>query len=430
MRSFIIFCLSFYVVFAKHEIYDGHALYDINVKTIDEGRVVNDLENELLLDVWTHAVPGRAGQVLVPKVKRKIFENALKGAGVEYNVQVENIKDQLELEDQKLAAAAARSSRNSSRFSFDYIPTYEEVDAYLEDLARRYEHVRVHVAGTSVQGRPIKYLAVSTTNFQNFRKPIVVMQSLLHSREWVSLAATLYAIEKLVVDVTESDLLENLDWIIIPVVNPDGYTWTHSNARFWRKNRRTGLMAGDFCIGVDLNRNFNSQWSTASSSNVCADDFHGPGAMSEPETRAIANLLATFTTRIALFFDIHSFGSMILYGWGGNGVLPPHALTLNLVAVRMAQAIDAAKLPTNPNYVVGNIAHVLYFASGGASDFAMLTGVQLSYTYELPAWRNHNWSLNGFLVDPDFIEQAGVETWEGIKAGARYAIGNFRAKDV
>lgn len=55
------------------------------------------------------------------------------------------------------------------------------------------------------------------------------MQSLLHCREWVGLPVTLYAMHKLIIDVTESDLVNNVDWIIVPVVNPDGYIWTHTS---------------------------------------------------------------------------------------------------------------------------------------------------------------------------------------------------------
>lgn len=56
-----------------------------------------------------------------------------------------------------------------------------------------------------------------------------MLQSLLHAREWVTLPPSLYAIQKLVVDVTESDLLNNYDWIVMPVANPDGYEWSRTN---------------------------------------------------------------------------------------------------------------------------------------------------------------------------------------------------------
>lgn len=39
---------------------------------------------------------------------------------------------------------------------------------------------------------------------------------------------------------------------ILPVLNPDGYEYTHTHDRMWRKNR---AQYGE-CIGVDLNRNF------------------------------------------------------------------------------------------------------------------------------------------------------------------------------
>lgn len=61
----------------------------------------------------------------------------------------------------------------------------------------------------------------------------MMLQSLLHAREWVTLPSTLYAIEKLVIDITERDLVDNIDWIILPIVNPDGYEWTHTNVRIY-----------------------------------------------------------------------------------------------------------------------------------------------------------------------------------------------------
>ena len=170
------------------------------------------------------------------------------------------------------------------------------------------------------------------------------------------------------------------------------------------------------------------QWGTASSNNPCSETFHGTGPFSEPETAIMRDIIAAHRSRLALFLDIHSFGSMILYGFG-NGVLPPNALQLNLVGVQMAQAIDSVKWPSNRNYIVGNILHVLsYGASGGCSDYAQFY-TPFSYTYELPAWRNSG-GFAGFLVDPEFIEQAGFETWEGIKVGARAAANAFRQRNL
>ncbi|XP_030023348.2 carboxypeptidase B [Manduca sexta] len=423
-------CLLFFgAVLAKHEIYEGYAVYEVRVKHHDQTQYFNQLQYQLDVDVWSYAAPGRPGSILVSKDKRVELEELLTAEDIEFEVKTENIKEFLDLED-KLLADVSRKSYNASRSAglpFDRIYTYHQVDAFLEMLAKEYpETVKLVNAGKSFEGRDIKYLKISTTDFQDESKPIVFMESLLHAREWITLPATLYAIHKLVIDVTERDLLQDIDWIILPIANPDGYVHSHKQARFWRKNRATGYMIGNICMGVDLNRNFDFNWGQASSNIVCMETFHGRGPFSEPETAIIRDIFLEYSDRIELFLDIHSFGSMILYGWG-TGVLPPNALILHMVGVQMAHAIDAVKMSWNRDYIVGNCALVLYEASGTAGDYGKVAGVELSYTYELPGLR-FGLGTFGFLVDPNFIEQAGFETWEGIKVGARYVRDNYKAK--
>lgn len=52
-------------------------------------------------------------------------------------------------------------------------------------------------------------------------------------------------------------LIRELKFIIIPVLNPDGYKWTwHAEGdRLWRKNR-TPNEGSPECPGTDLNRNW------------------------------------------------------------------------------------------------------------------------------------------------------------------------------
>ncbi|RVE43075.1 hypothetical protein evm_012273 [Chilo suppressalis] len=428
--SLFVFCFSIYVALAKHEVYEGYTVYEVTVQDAYQAAFVNQLENQIPIDMWMPAQPEYPGQFFVSKDYKFQFEMLLKAAQVEYKTTITNVKQELEREEQLLSSAVSRrsSNRSSSGLNFDEIHRLSVVDDYLDRLGQEYPNlVTVVNGGESFEGRPIKYLKISTTNFETSRKPIVFLQCLLHAREWVTLPACLYAIEKLVIDVSEPDLVNNIDWIIMPVANPDGYEFTHNNNRFWRKNRATGFMAGNLCMGVDLNRNFDIFWGTASSGSVCSEVFHGRNAFSEPETQAIRRILHQYPDRIEMYNDIHSFGSIILFGFG-NGELPQNALALNFVGVTMAQAIDRVKWSWKPDYRVGNIQHILYAASGGSSDYFQASGVPLAFTYELPAYRNIQGQLNGFLVDPDFIEQAGFETWEGIKAGARLAVDNYRKR--
>ena len=36
----------------------------------------------------------------------------------------------------------------------------------------------------------------------------------------------------------QQELVDQLDWYIVPCVNPDGYAYTWSEDRLWRKTRR------------------------------------------------------------------------------------------------------------------------------------------------------------------------------------------------
>lgn len=117
----------------------------------------------------------------------------------------------------------------------------------------------------------------------------------------------------------QPDYVRKIDWYIIPVQNPDGYEWTHTNDRLWRKNRRRG-----FCRGVDLNRNYGYKWGgKGTSNNPCSEIYCGPGPFSEPETKAVRDFLASSAANFKVSLSFHSYGQYILYPWGYEKVVPP-----------------------------------------------------------------------------------------------------------
>jgi carboxypeptidase T len=99
------------------------------------------------------------------------------------------------------------------------------------------------------------------------------------------------------------------------MVNPDGHEYSRTQDRLWRKNRRPNA---DGSIGVDPNRNYGYMWGTLNvntSSHVPRDETYvGPRAFSEPETRAVRNLIARELFRGVITY--HSFSQLILYPWG------------------------------------------------------------------------------------------------------------------
>lgn len=93
-------------------------------------------------------------------------------------------------------------------------------------IAEKYPEVATLVTpANSFGGIPIKYLKISKNKFQG-NKPVIIIDAAMHAREWITPPTVTYAIHKLVENVTEPDLLENFDWILLPVANPDGYKYS------------------------------------------------------------------------------------------------------------------------------------------------------------------------------------------------------------
>ena len=81
----------------------------------------------------------------------------------------------------------------------------------------------------------------------------------------------------------------------MPCANPDGYIYSRTENRLWRKTRSPN---GNNCFGTDANRNFGYQWGTGGSSdNPCSDTYMGSEAFSEIETKNIRQWLTMHKVR-------------------------------------------------------------------------------------------------------------------------------------
>ena len=178
--------------------------------------------------------------------------------------------------------------------------------------------VKVTNVKTTYEGRHIKLVHVSLDLADMSKQPAIFIDCGIHAREWVSPAFCLYTLDRLV-DEGWWGLLYYFDVYMIPVANPDGYayTWTTTNSTFhtpwghksihrlWRKNRRHTSTKSEklvtnssksnlpifnirefWCVGIDLNRNFDISFGSTSSDDPCSNVYHGTGPFSEPETQA------------------------------------------------------------------------------------------------------------------------------------------------
>lgn len=118
-------------------------------------------------------------------------------------------------------------------------------------------------------------------------------------------------------------ILDGVELIVFPDVNPDGRNYSQTTYAMWRKNRRA---AG----GVDVNRNYDFLWDfpvtfasgaqaagTLASNDPHSDLYHGTGPFSEAETKNVRWLFQQYPG-ISRFIDIHSYGGDILHPWGDD----------------------------------------------------------------------------------------------------------------
>ncbi|CAH0714053.1 unnamed protein product, partial [Brenthis ino] len=409
----------------NHDIYSGYAVYGIHLKDEVDQKSLISLEKELDVDVWNHgALETRDALVMVSPENKAQLLKILNERDLKYYLHMADVAKSLTEFD--LEVARWQRSRSNRLVPYSDYPRYSEVDQYMERIASEYPNLVTLVnAGASFEGRPIKYLKISTSNFTNTSKPIYYMDAAIHAREWVTVPLALYTVHRLVEDLREEDrdLLENVDWIILPIVNPDGYEYSHTDNRLWRRTRSYYPEISTECWGVDANRNFDVNFNTIGvSSNACSDIYPGHQAFSEPETRYVRDIILGHINRIQLYLNVHSYGNYVLFGFG-NATLPANAPHLHAVGAAMAAAIDAKKLDKALYYLVGNSNLALYGTSGSAQDYGQAVGVPLSYTLELPGYEYD------FRVPPQYIEQINKETWEGIAVSARFANLLYQARN-
>ncbi|XP_070611008.1 carboxypeptidase A1 isoform X2 [Erythrolamprus reginae] len=256
--------------------------------------------------------------------------------------------------------------------------------------------------GQTTEGRPIYVLKFSTGGTN---RPAIWIDTGIHSREWVTQASGIWFAQKIFEDHGKdpslTSILNQFDIFLEIVTNPDGYAFTHTKNRMWRKTR--SKIQGSTCIGVDPNRNWAAGFGgTGSSGNPCSETYRGPFAESEPEVKAIVDFVRQHGN-IKGFISIHSYSQMLLFPYGYTKEQAADHLELDSLAKK---AVDALESLHGTKYRYGSIITTIYKADGGTIDWTYDQGVKYSYTFEL---RDNG--RYGFLLPANQIIPTAEETW-------------------
>ncbi|EAA12599.3 AGAP008070-PA, partial [Anopheles gambiae str. PEST] len=286
----------------------------------------------------------------------------------------------------------------------DYYPldgflSFDRANEWLTILINKYpSNITTKPLDRSHEGRSIRAVYI---NRQQEKKIIVVAN--LHAREWAATSSAIYIIHELIYHANKYPEASQFQWIVVPIANPDGYEYTTTTDRLWRKNRNSPL-------GIDLNRNFGYKWEVEvnpDDKNPEGDTYRGPSAFSEQESKAIGNLLKEHAQTTILYVDLHTFGETILYPWSFTDEAAPNAAWSRSVAEEGAHII---REKYHEYYTVGTSAHLFERTYGSSLDYCHSVGINVCLWFEL--------TNVGFQIKESDIERFGQEAWAAITAMA------------
>ncbi|XP_070763062.1 carboxypeptidase A5 [Enoplosus armatus] len=411
MRGLLVLTALVVAVLGK-ETFEGHQVLRIVAKDEVQLSLIKDMEDmiEFELDFWMGVTDVASPvDVRVPFHSLQSVKIYLETQDIEYSIMIEDLQVMLDEEQEEMESAArVAEPRNTDSFDFARYHSLSEIYSFQDMLvAENPNMVSKIVIGQSYEGRPLNVLKFSTGGTN---RPAIWIDTGIHSREWVTQASGTWFAKKIVTDYGRDPavtaILNKMDIFLETVTNPDGYYYTHTKNRMWRKTRKPNT--GSSCMGVDPNRNWDAGFGgPGASGNPCSETYRGPRAHSESEVKSIVDFVKSHGNFKA-FVSIHSYSQMLLYPYGYTRTPVKDQTELHSLAKKAIT--DLASL-YGTRYRYGSIINTIYQASGGTIDWTYNQGIKYSYTFEL-----RDTGRYGFILPANQIIPTAKETWLALMA--------------
>ncbi|XP_054839124.1 mast cell carboxypeptidase A-like [Eublepharis macularius] len=337
-----------------------------------------------------------------------VVETLMKENKIQYEVLLPNLQEVIEKQ--------VRNETDSiSRHSYTKYNEWHKISAWTARIARKNPELvsRIQI-GNTFEKRPMYLLKVGK---ESGKGKAIFIDCGIHAREWISPAFCQWFLKEATrtygKDQNMTNILDNMNFYILPVFNIDGYIWSWTQNRMWRKNR--SKISSSDCVGVDLNRNFDVAWGTVDSSrNPCKETYCGSSAESEPETKAVTAFIRNHISSIKAYLTVHSYSQMLLFPYGYTYDKAPDHDELNEVAKGAVKAISSLY---GKEYTYGSSAITIYPSSGCSEDWAYSQGIKYSFAFEL-----RDKGRYGFLLPESQIKPTCQEIVLAVTSIANYVL--------
>ncbi|XP_030830920.1 carboxypeptidase B [Strongylocentrotus purpuratus] len=402
MMRFLVFTALLATALAVN--YDGYKVFRVTPKDRLQLEKLVVLKSVLgnYVNFWKEpADVDRPVDMLVSPEYQDLVLGLVNGRDLDVEVTVDDL--QTDIDEERAGTTAT--------FSYTQFNTLDLIEGWMNDLAAQYSSiVSVVTVGSSYEGRDIKALKIGTNQFSNSKRS-VWYEGGIHAREWISPATMIY-MTKLLLDGYDSNdqdattMIEELHTYILPVYNVDGYEFTWTSDRMWRKTRSPN--SASTCVGTDPNRNWDYEW--VAKVSKCSESYPGTHPWSEIEVETVTDYITNLNS-VEAFIDFHAYGEMWMTPWGYTESLPTD------YTVQKSVSDSAVSAMGNRSYKTGSIANVIYQAYGSSVDWTYgALGIVHSYAVELRG--------TSFVISPTQIDDSGIETYEALKYVSLYAIQN------
>uniref|UniRef100_A0A8C9VSS0 Carboxypeptidase A6 n=1 Tax=Scleropages formosus TaxID=113540 RepID=A0A8C9VSS0_SCLFO len=323
-----------------------------------------------------------------------------------FRVLISNLQKEIE---KQLAVRSTRKRRSDFQYDYEVYHSLDEIKSWMFEMNRTHPHVvDMFSIGRSYEGRPLYILQLGKRTHPY--KKAVWMDCGVHAREWIGPAFCQWFVKEALnsyrTDPVMRRLMNHLNFYIMPVFNVDGYHYSWTTDRLWRKTR--SRIARYQCRGVDANRNWKVKWcDEGASSHPCDETYCGPYPESEPEVKAVARFLRKQRKRVKAYISIHAYAQMLLYPYSYKYATIPNFTCVESVAHNAVNALYSAY---GVRYRYGPASTTLYVSSGSSIDWAYKNGIPYTFAFELRDTGHY-----GFLLPESLINPTCTETTRAVK---------------
>ncbi|GBP92800.1 Zinc carboxypeptidase A 1 [Eumeta japonica] len=400
--------LSIATVAAELYRYDNYTLYRIVPRDENELTVLRDIHRSShAYEFWKE--PSRVDEftsLVSPSELRSDLEDVFMRNDIDYEISIANIQNVI---DEQMES---RTKRNADRnFRWDNYQTLEQIYDWFDTLAQEHSSlVSVIVAGQSHEGRDIKGIKIS----RGGGRKAFVLEGGMAGADWISPVVLTYAADQLIRgdDDEARQAVNDYDWYIFPVTNPDGYEYSHNVVRGWVKNRR---QVSNTAVGVDLTKNWNSHWGISGGSfNPAFVNFVGIGPFSEPETRSFSAYIDSISSDLVGYLSFRSFGQRLLIPFAHTA---DHMYNYQEMVTIGRRAMGSLSVRFGTQYLVGTSSAVHDGATGAAADW-------VKHRYNLPVvatFQLRDTGTWGYFLPVAQVRPSCEETFDALMAIIREA---------